>query len=175
MENISGCAILAFDEIGEDEYAPTLIKNNKITKQFEFVTNMHTPPAYHEIDPNPVMSVFYFVIFRLMVADIGYGVLLVLAVYSHFCDKADKRIKDDVAVVRDLRSFRNDSGRVVRQLFFLSAVRRRYTQSANYPMVMMLLSLLIGIVHICAGIACNMAVKIKRKQALAAWLADFPG
>ncbi len=44
----------------------------------------------------------------------------------------------------------------------------------KYPMVMMVLSLILGIVHICAGISCKMAVKIKRKQYLAAWLADFP-
>ena len=44
----------------------------------------------------------------------------------------------------------------------------------QYPMVMMIIRLLFGIVHICAGIGCNMAVKIKHKQKLAAWLCDFP-
>lgn len=33
---------------------------------------------------------------------------------------------------------------------------------------------MLGIVHIVAGVACNMAVKIKHKQALSAWLTDFP-
>lgn len=175
VENISDCAILAFDEIGEDEYAPTLIKNNKITKQFEFVTNMYTPPAYHEIDPNPVMSVFYFVIFGLMVADIGYGALLVLAgLFAFFAIKQTSGLK----TMLQLFGICGVSAMIVGALFGSCFSYQLYEgvipNPANYPMVMMLLSLLIGIVHICAGIACNMAVKIKRKQALAAWLADFP-
>lgn len=136
---------------------------------------MYTPPAYHEIDPNPVMSVFYFVIFGLMVADIGYGALLVLAgLFAFFAIKQTSGLK----TMLQLFGICGVSAMIVGALFGSCFSYQLYEgvipNPANYPMVMMLLSLLIGIVHICAGIACNMAVKIKRKQALAAWLADFP-
>lgn len=45
---------------------------------------------------------------------------------------------------------------------------------ADYPMVMMVLSLILGVIHIMAAVGCQMAVKIKNKQKLSAWLADFP-
>ena len=45
---------------------------------------------------------------------------------------------------------------------------------SQYPMVMMAISLMFGVVHITAGVACRMAVKIKHKQALSAWFVDFP-
>ncbi len=175
IENISDCVVLVFDEIGEEEFAPTLVKNNKITKQFEFVTNMYTPPAYHEIDPNPVMSVFYFFIFGLMVADIGYGALLVLAgLFAFFAIKQTSGMK----TMLQLFGICGVSAIIVGALFGSCFSYQLYDgvipNPANYPMVMMILSLFVGIIHISAGIACNMAVKIKRKQHLAAWLTDFP-
>lgn len=180
IQNVSDCIVLKFDDIGEDEFAPTLIQNNKITKQFEFVTNMYTPPTYHEIDPNPVMSVFYFAIFGLMVADIGYGLLLVLAgLFAFFAIKQTSGLK----TMLQLFGICGVAAIIVGALFgsFFSypiydklGVTPPIPAPDKYPMVMMMLSLLVGIVHICAGIGCNMAVKIKRKQHASAWLADFP-
>lgn len=175
IENATNYAVTSYDDIGEDEFAPTLVKNNKVTKQFEFVTNMYTPPSYHEIDPNPVMSVFYFVIFGLMVADIGYGALLVIAgLFALFAIKQPSGIK----TMLQLFGICGVSAMIVGALFGSCFSYQLYAgvipNPAEYPMVMMILSLLVGIVHICAGIGCNMAVKIKHKQLLSAWLADFP-
>ena len=180
IQNVSDCIVLKYDDIGEDEFAPTLIQNNKITTQFEFVTNMYTPPTYHEIDPNPVMSVFYFAIFGLMVADIGYGLLLVLAgLFAFFAIKQTSGLK----TMLQLFGICGVAAIIVGALFgsFFSypiydklGVTPPIPAPDKYPMVMMMLSLLVGIVHICAGIGCNMAVKIKRKQHASAWLADFP-
>ena len=36
-------------------------------------------PKYYEKDPTPIVSLFYFVFFGMMVADIGYGLLLTVA------------------------------------------------------------------------------------------------
>ena len=43
---------------------------------FELVTEMYSLPKYGDKDPTPVVSLFYFVFFGMMVADIGYGLLL---------------------------------------------------------------------------------------------------
>ncbi len=161
--------------IGEDEFAPTLLKNNNVVNKFEGITNMYSPPAYHEVDPNPVMSVFYFIIFGFMVADIGYGLLLLIAGLA-----ATFVIKQQTGVKTMLQLFGmcGLSAIVVGALFGSMFCYQIYTglvPSPNeYPMVMMIISLMLGIIHICAGIGCKMAVKIKHKQTLAAWLADFP-
>ncbi|MBQ7163942.1 MAG: hypothetical protein IJR61_01275 [Clostridia bacterium] len=67
-----------YAEISDDEMPPTLMKNNKIVKNFEFVTNMYTPPNYREFDPNAVMSVFFSIFMGFIMADIGYGILMCL-------------------------------------------------------------------------------------------------
>lgn len=65
----------------EDEYpqVPVSLKNNKITNALNMVTNMYSLPAYGSVDPNPLMAPFFILFFGLMFADIGYGVLMVVA------------------------------------------------------------------------------------------------
>lgn len=65
-------------EIRQDEKdkVPTKLKNNALVEPFELVTEMYSLPKYGDKDPTPVVSLFYFVFFGMMVADIGYGLLL---------------------------------------------------------------------------------------------------
>ena len=81
ISDISPSAYYVFDEIKEGDNPPTQTVNNKVVRQFEFVTNMYSPPNYRELDPNPVMSVFFLAFFGFIMADIGYGLLLAIGGY----------------------------------------------------------------------------------------------
>ena len=67
-----------FEEPAEGEEAPVLLRNNKFAENFEWVVGMYSYPKYGTYDPTMIMSIFYFLIFGLMFADVGYGVLLAL-------------------------------------------------------------------------------------------------
>ncbi len=69
------CAYLLADP-GPDDEPPTLLINKKPFSPFESVIGMYSLPAYGTFDPTFIMSVFYFVIFGLMLADFVYGLLL---------------------------------------------------------------------------------------------------
>ena len=58
---------------------PTKLKNHAIVKPFEMLTEMYSIPKYDEIDPTPWMMPFYLVFFGMMVADFGYGLLMLVA------------------------------------------------------------------------------------------------
>ncbi|HAQ56668.1 MAG TPA: hypothetical protein DCR44_04635 [Acholeplasmatales bacterium] len=60
------------------EIPPTAVKNNKFVTAFETITDMFARPSYGEVDPNPVMSFWYWMLFGMMMADFGYGVVMVL-------------------------------------------------------------------------------------------------
>lgn len=62
----------------DGEEPPVLLRNNGFATNFEWVVGMYSYPRYGRFDPTVVMSIFYFLIFGLMFADVGYGLLLVL-------------------------------------------------------------------------------------------------
>ena len=74
------CAYETRDPL-EEEYpeVPVKLKNNRITDGLNMVTNMYSLPAYGTVDPNPLMAPFFIIFFGLMFADIGYGIIMVLA------------------------------------------------------------------------------------------------
>ncbi len=75
-----GCAWETEDP-PEDEYSevPVSLKNNKFTNALNMVTNMYSLPAYGTVDPNPLMAPFFILFFGLMMADMGYGLIMIAA------------------------------------------------------------------------------------------------
>lgn len=82
--------IQVFDKFGcayetltptEEEYpeVPVKLKNNKLTNGLNMVTDMYSLPAYGSLDPNPLMAPFFILFYGLMMADMGYGLLMVIA------------------------------------------------------------------------------------------------
>lgn len=65
----------------EEEYpeVPVKLKNNKITNALNMVTDMYSLPAYGSVDPNPLMAPFFILFYGLMMADMGYGVIMIVA------------------------------------------------------------------------------------------------
>ena len=65
----------------EDEYpeVPVKLQNNKFTEPLNMVTNMYSLPAYGTVDPNPLMAPFFILFYGIMMADMGYGLLMILA------------------------------------------------------------------------------------------------
>ena len=70
------------EEVGEEEEAPVLLANNSFSSTFEWVIGMYSYPKYGTFDPTLIMSIFYFLIFGMMFADVGYGLLLALACFG---------------------------------------------------------------------------------------------
>ena len=65
----------------EDEYpqVPVQLKNNKLTRPLNMVTEMYSLPAYGTPDPNPLMAPFFILFYGIMMADMGYGLLMMIA------------------------------------------------------------------------------------------------
>ena len=75
-----GCAWEAADPAPE-EYpeVPVKLKNNCLTRPLNMVTEMYSLPRYDNVDPNPLMAPFFILFYGIMMADMGYGLLMFLA------------------------------------------------------------------------------------------------
>ena len=63
----------------EDPQVPVQLKNNKLTRPLNMVTEMYSLPAYGTLDPNPLMAPFFILFYGIMMADMGYGLLMMIA------------------------------------------------------------------------------------------------
>ena len=63
----------------EKDDVPVLLENKPFAAGVESISNMYSPPSNNDVDPNPVMSFFYYALFGLMLSDAGYGLLMVIA------------------------------------------------------------------------------------------------
>ena len=73
------CAVEA-DDPQKEEYSsvPVKLKNNWFTRPLSMVTEMYSLPAYGSLDPNPLMAPFFILFYGIMMADMGYGLVMML-------------------------------------------------------------------------------------------------
>lgn len=57
---------------------PTKMKNSPLTRAYEFYTEIYGAPSYNEIDPTPLVAVVYTLLYGIMFADLGQGIVLSL-------------------------------------------------------------------------------------------------
>jgi len=90
-------------EVGRKDLGsvPVYIKNPSIIRPFEVFLAALSPPRYGSVDPTPYVAFFFPLFFGLIVADMGYGLLiLALALYlRRLTSKPGRRILADMAYV----------------------------------------------------------------------------
>lgn len=84
MKKISDCD---FEKqvITEEDEVPVLIRNNRGSQAFEFVTEMYSMPGKNDPDPTPYFAPFFPLFMGMCIGDAGPGLLLILM--SLFCLK----------------------------------------------------------------------------------------
>lgn len=173
-------------EISNDEIVPTALKNNKFVQQFETITNMFSAPNPNEIDPNPVMSVWYWIIFGIMMGDIGYGLAMLIG-FSLFIKL--KRPKGELKKLSYIFAYSGitsiiagilfgsffgasfDLLNVIGTWFGRSDLSSTILEPTVNPLPMLIISMALGGLHIICGLILKMILEVRRKNILAA-LAD---
>ena len=192
MEEISSlldsldCAWEAEDPL-EEEYpqVPVQLKNNWFTRPLNMVTEMYSLPAYNTVDPNPFMAPFFILFYGIMMADMGYGLLMMLA--SLFIMKRSKPNGQTMRHMIPLLGLCGVSTFIMGALTggffgdFLTQFIEMIRPGTNFALpalftplndtLMILIgSMCLGFVHIITGMAISVVSKIKRGQIMdAVW------
>ena len=186
------CAYETSDPDGE-EIPPVLLKNNGFATNFEWVLGMYSYPMYGKFDPTLIMSIFYFLIFGIMFADVGYGVVMALV-----CLLAPKFVKLSKGLERSVKMFgycgissaffgvlfgsyfgdlpiafmQNMLGIPADQLPNLALIRGESATLAlifdplQNPMGFLIFALVVGAIHLFAGMAVNFVLLCKDGKVL---------
>ncbi len=172
-------AVVEIEEITDDDTPPVLLKNNSFSAPVEGVLESYSLPGRGEIDPTSVMSVFYYVLFGLMLSDAAYGLIMFFG-----CAAVLKKFKNmEIGLRKSLTMFMycgistafwgvmfgsyfGDAFTVIGQTFFNKdfTIPALWFVPVNEPMRMLMFSMLLGIIHLFGGLAMKLYSCIKAKD-----------
>lgn len=66
------------EEASAEDNPPIELRNNRFVRQFEPLTRMYGMPVYNEFDPTIFLSFFFLLFFAMCMGDAGYGIILVI-------------------------------------------------------------------------------------------------
>lgn len=172
------------DPAPDDDNVPTLLRNKPIISAVEPITDMYSPPGKGDVDPNPIMAAFYYLLFGIMLSDAGYGLLMAIGCgIAKFKFKPSGKLKKTVDMYfwcglatlfwgTLFGSWFGDIFEVVSSQFFGIADLGAHLntllgfnlfkeglavwfQPVNDPMKLMLYSFLFGIIHLFVGLGAS--------------------
>ena len=77
MDKVEGIEYSFDDPNAENAIQPPIkLKNPKFAKSFEYYVEMFGVPSYNEIDPTLFMAITYTLLYGIMFADVGQGIIL---------------------------------------------------------------------------------------------------
>lgn len=142
---------------------PIKLKNNAFNRAFESITSMYSMPRYNEIDPTPLLAPFYWIFFGMMVGDIGYGLLMLVAT-TIVLAKIDLKesMRDFMKFFQYLSIAVTGAGVLYGGCFGVTVFAPISNGDGTYRAIldtqlsittMLIISIIIGIVHILFGLA----------------------
>lgn len=169
IRKLSPSAVLFFEEPGENEEPSVLFENKKLISPFESIIEGYSLPKYGSIDPTLVMTPFYISLFGIMLSDAGYGLLMTILLFLII---KIKKIPVKNGKMLYVLMF-GGIGTVVWGLVFNTALGfSPLPKISNYfpldpvnnPMPVMILCLIVGALHLLAGILIAAYANIRKKD-----------
>ncbi len=149
-----------------DESVPTALKNNRFVKPFEYITNQFSPPSSNEVDPNPSMSLWYWLIFGIMMGDVGYGIVMLVAFGSLLkFGKLRGAMKDLVNIFFYTGITAMFAGFIFGSMFG-ATLYTPLLDPISDPIPMLIISLILGVIHIIHGLVLKLINSYKQKDML---------
>lgn len=159
--------IVKFENVDKDcSQTPILLKNNKFVKVFESVTSTYALPRYNEVDPTPLYAPVYALFFGMMSADFGYGlVILILTTLALKKCNLSPDMKKNVKFFQLISISTAVWGFLYGSYFGASipGMWRLFDLSTQF-MNILILSIIMGGIHLYFGLAVKAYMLIRDKQ-----------
>ncbi|ADI32388.1 V-type ATP synthase subunit I [Staphylothermus hellenicus] len=149
---------------GVDE-PPTLLRNPRIIRWYESIVKFLGLPRYWEWDPTPIIAYSFALFYGIMLADMGYAIAIILSAIFIL----DKFVSDPKS--RDYVFFKNMIivssivGLIIGALsgYVFGASLYVLTDVLSDPIKFLILSLIIGLIHVNISHALTLAKALKEK------------
>jgi len=172
-------AAVELEKPSENEEVPVLLKNNAFAEPCENVLETFSMPAKGELDPTFIMSIFYYILFGLMLSDLAYGLIMVIGCgvalwkFKNMEESLKKSIKmflycgiSTAFWGAMFGGFFGDAVTVVSSTYFGKEIvfKPLWFEPIKDPMKMLVFSFALGIIHLFTGLLMKFITCIKYKQ-----------
>lgn len=187
IADVSENIVFEIREPRSGEVVPTLVRSNPIVRPYESITNMYSVPAYDDLDPNPSMAFFYFLMFGIMMGDAAYGILLAVMGYTFYRLKKPVPGKGNLYLIIAMGGISTLIWGALFGSWFGLDVSGTFLEKIKWfspmddPITMLVLSLAIGMFQLMFGILMRGIKMAKRKEwqgflgESVSWLLAFGG
>lgn len=151
-----------------NEEIPTKLTNHGLVQPFEMLTEMYSLPKYHEIDPTPWFMPFYFVFFGMMVADAGYGALMLVATTVALRSVLPRGMERFMRFFQILSLPTIIWGLIYNSFFGFSLGYPPLLSTSDDVISILILSIVFGVIQIFIGLGLAAKEQIKAKNYLGA-------
>ncbi|MEA1963826.1 MAG: V-type ATP synthase subunit I [Candidatus Aerophobetes bacterium] len=182
FKNYSSLEIIAQKpEEKEEKGIPVALSNKHLFKSFELVTELYGIPRYLEIDPTPFLTPFFALFLAVCLTDGGYGIILALLAYlvpkKFEVGEGGKKLFS-ILFVSGLVTI--GIGIITGGIFgveiatfpsFLSPLKRlTLFNPLKQPLVFLLITLAVGVIHLLTGIILEFWENVRRGEIISAIL-----
>lgn len=153
-----------------EDNPPIKYRNNWFVRQFEVLTDMYGRPDYNEFDPTPYISVFFLLFFAMCMGDAGYGLLLIVL---GFVLRKSKGLGELAPLVTILGAGTFVIGIVMHTFFGVDISALEWVPSWMKAVMItgtiagfeapMVLSLVIGVIHLCLAMVLKTVYATRNK------------
>ena len=160
-------------DVETDEDYPILLQNNKFARSFQSLVDMYAlPKPGYDIDPTFWASVFYVILFGMMLGDVGYGALMaIMCAIGLFKFKVEGNTKKTMGMLMLSGIVSIPFGFLFGGFFgdLLPTITNNAVEfkpllfnPMEEPIAMLILSMGVGVIHLFAGMAIDIYIKTKR-------------
>ncbi|MBU2617772.1 MAG: V-type ATP synthase subunit I, partial [Euryarchaeota archaeon] len=164
LRSVSSAVEISTRDPEEGEQVPVTLENITIVDPFEAVTEMYSQPKYTEIDPTPLVTVFFIIFFGICLSDAGYGIMLstlsILMMKKYNMGSTGKKFLR-LLFIGGISSFFFGvlSGSWFGDLLRMPAL---WINPVDDPITMLVFALILGLIQIFVGIGVKMYNNIRR-------------
>jgi V/A-type H+-transporting ATPase subunit I len=172
---LEGKVLVFENDIALAEDPPTKISHSRFVRPFEEITKLYGLPHYDEVDPTPVIAFTFPLIFGLMFADVGHGlILLVGGLTLGKLVKKNQTIKNMCWISAACGAAAIFAGVLFGEFFGIHVFSPLWFSPFDNVLTFLIFSLFVGVMQITCGLALEMVNFLLKRNVIDAVLTSLP-
>jgi V/A-type H+-transporting ATPase subunit I len=175
QKTLEGKVLVFENTMAATEDPPTKISHSRFVRPFEEITKLYGLPHYDEVDPTTVIAFTFPIIFGLMFADVGHGlIVLVGGLTLGKLIKKNQAIKNMCWISAACGAAAIFAGLLFGEFFGIHVFSPLWFSPFDNVLTFLIFSLFVGVMQITCGLVLEMVNFLLKRNIIDAILTSIP-